>query len=276
MMEIVEDSNLNGYSSTAMSAMFADGYYGSSSSFSMNMDQFRIIPSVAGSGSDTYGEFTLSSKSDTIVNEPAGTAAVSYTKNYGDWSVDLEETYPWPMTDMFAVQSSYSVNAGSNAMAGAWSSGQMSGTAGYTMAVSSGGAGGAASTGFFAEEAEVSGKMSFGGSAASGGFEIDMSMSNYKNWPSVSGSGVSNFGNFEITGGAATTTDKTMSYNMNFADAGFNCDIKQTLVSGGDISVSDVEAGCSNNIGGGAFSTFSGASGAMTMSTKAASSSSTA
>ena len=118
--------------------------------------------------------------------------------------------------------------------------------------------------------------MSFGGSAASGGFKINMSISNYKNWPSVSGSSVSNFGNFEITGGAATTTDKTMSYNMNFADAGFNCDIKQTLVSGGGISVSEVEAGCKDNASGGAFSTFSGGSGSMTMSTKAASSSSTA
>ena len=135
------------------------------------------------------------------------------------------------MTDMFAVQSSYSVNAGSNAMAGSWSAGQMSGSADYTMAVSSGGAsGGAASTGFFAEASEVSGKMSFGGSAASGGFEIDMSMSNYVNWPRVSGSGVSNFGNFEITSNADTTLDKTMSYNMNFADAGFNFEIKHTLV----------------------------------------------
>ena len=113
------------------------------------------------------------------------------------------------MNDMFAISSSYNVNAVSNAMTCSWSIGQTSGGVGYTMAVRSGGAGdaagGTARTGFFAEASKFAGKMSFGGSAASGGFEIDMSISNYVNWPRVPGSGVSNFGNFEITSNADTT-----------------------------------------------------------------------
>ena len=51
----------------------------------------------------------------TIVNERSGSASVSYTKNYGDLSVDLEENLT--MADMFAVSYWYTVFAGSKAMA---------------------------------------------------------------------------------------------------------------------------------------------------------------
>ena len=201
--------------------------YGTSEQYFIQWEKLQLLPSISGSGTDSYGSFTVQAIADTDVSETRGEAIVTYKRTYENGHVVyFQERFPYPLTvGLMEVESNWSHD---KTIEG-WAS------SGFSRLMISRTPRNSPQNAFLVKPAPAEGIFAFSDS------KLDFYMWNYSNCPYFSGTGLSQLGSFVIEN--STPTAFTMTY------ATCKCHVQYTLKESGLVSIFEVVVNCVNNDG---------------------------
>ena len=232
LMKIKTDSQMEFHAQTLTDdATFhscpAEISYGSAVEYSIKWDSLIMLPSVSGTGTDTYGPFVAESVSETVINPERGDVVLNYKRTYENGHVVyFEDRLPYPLPNgLMEVQSNWSHDREIAGWAGSgFSRYQLSRTPSTVP-----------QNAFLVTPSPANGIFAFGDS------RLDFFMWNYSNCPVISGNGMSELGSFTIEN--STPARFTMSYQS------CKCHVDYSLEHSSLISIFAVTVNCVNNDG---------------------------